>query len=75
MRQHTGKRDAERGRGKREKVSGRWRETGTETKKESGRVEVESAGEGEIDKPCTISPSLALEATWLYLNDIFGNVK
>ncbi len=65
----------QRGRGKREKVSGRWRETDTETGKESGWVEVESVGEREIDKPCIISPSLALEATWLHLNDIFGNGK
>lgn len=47
----------------------------TEMEMKSGLVEVESVGEREIDKPCIISISLALEATWLCLNDIFGNVK
>lgn len=75
MRQHTGKRDAGRGRGKRGKVSGCWREAHSEAEKESGWVEVERVGERETGKGCIISPLLVLEATWLYLNDIFGNVK
>lgn len=58
MRQHTQKQDTEGKRGKREKVRGRWRETGTVTKTEnkSGRIEVERVGEREIDKQCIISP-------------------
>lgn len=39
---------------------GRWRET---------------VGERQTDKACIISPSLSLEATWLYISDRFGNVK
>lgn len=62
-----------RGRGKGEKVRGRWRET--ETEKESGWVEAARVGERETDEPCIISASLALEATWFYLNDIFGNAN
>lgn len=58
-------------------MRGRWKETGTdtETEKESGWIEVERVGEIEIDKQCIISPLHALEATWLCLNDIFGNLK
>lgn len=41
----------QRGRGKREKVSCRWRETDTETEMESGRAEVEKMGKREIGKP------------------------
>ena len=37
--------------------------------------EVGRVGEREIDKQCIISPLGALEATWLFLNDISGNVK
>lgn len=67
----------QRGRGRREKVSGRWRETDTETEtetEESGRQRREWVKD-KLTNPVEYPLLLALEATWLYLNDIFGNVK
>lgn len=65
----AGKRDTQRGGGKREEMSGKWRQA--ETKEESGQVEVQSGGEREIDIHRIIFLLLALEAAWLYVKGIF----
>ena len=49
---------------RREKVRGRWRETDTQTERESGwGRNVERVGERETDEPCIVSASLAPEET------------
>ena len=75
MRQHARKRGCTEGEVIEKKVRGWWRETDRETEEESGWVEVDREGEREKDKPCIISASLALEETWLRLNDIFASVN